>query len=102
MFRIGQKVVCIDDSHHHPFIGWFVLPKKDSVYTIRSFYECPLTKKIGLRFYEIKNKEFSFVDGYAEPAFDKDGFRPLVTKETDISIFTEILHKAGNNTPVDA
>lgn len=87
-FHVGQKVVCINDS-------WITVrgpegghdPVKGSVYTIEKiiFDDCC---------YLILEEFFQ------DDEFHSEGFRPLVEKKTDISIFTAMLTK--KNLKVDA
>lgn len=82
MFRVGQKVVCVDAS---PWLNTTHLPclVKGGVYTVSA--TC--------------NGQFSLpsvmVDGFPPVFIYARRFRPVVDRPTDISIFTEILDKAG-------
>lgn len=95
-YNIGQKVVCVDDSGFTidrmfgPFGGLFIpnRPVEGVVYTIRAFY------KDAMLLQEIVNPELPFEDGIREPGFLMTRFRPVVTTDTDISVFTEILNTA--------
>lgn len=86
-FRVGQKVVCISDDWfcQHPI----VFPIKGRIYTVRGKNLEPhnAVSPVGLYLVEIVNTVF----GARENAFDAEGFRPLVEKKTDISIFTHML-----------
>ena len=57
MFKIGQKVVCIDDT---PRVGQVVtgfIPKKGVTYTIRDIYESKLQPgQVALILEEIRNE----------------------------------------------
>lgn len=95
-FRVGQKVVCVDDD-------WSRLsqvhrccapnrPSRGNTYTIRAMsYVVDGRQTVLLE--EIKNGivEWKAPWGKQEPAFYIGRFRPLVEKKTDISIFTEML-----------
>jgi len=84
MFRIGQKVVCIDDKPRNPsqVRPGITTPKKGIVYTIRDIYES-VTKsgKVGLILEEIKNptnEKFG-----KELGFNADRFKPLISPESE-------------------
>ena len=87
-FRIGQKVVCVA-----PY--WTVnadpnVPQEGQVYTVRG-------KVDGGRFLylrEIRNPPRIGFEGCFEPCWSAKGFRPVVTRKTDISIFTDMLTPA--------
>ena len=91
-FRVGQKVVCIDD--YSSLSGRYCLnmPKLHGVYTVRNFEgrgDIP-----ALRLFELINEPRTHrnVPGLIEPAFDILSFRPVVDRPTDISIFTKMLN----------
>jgi hypothetical protein len=108
-FVVGQKVVCIHEEfipHHgygymllHPII----LPKKGTVYTVRLIkvscgVPCILVK-------EIPDQICTLMDLHGVVfkigvIFNASGFRPVVTRKTDISIFTSMLNT--KNEGVDA
>ena len=93
MFHIGQKVVCIQDvwvsgepTQEPPGI---IKPSVGDVLTIRE-----MVRQDGVlyfKFAEIHNKPFG---GYLETVFEAIGFRPVVEKKTDISVFTAMLNKS--------
>jgi hypothetical protein len=83
MFRIGQKVVCVDDSlpaspwhRKHPLV-------LKQIYVIQSL--------AGPRCIDI--------DG-SRRAWQNWRFRPLVERKTSISIFTKILDDIRSKEPV--
>ena len=89
-FRVGQKVVCIDNSMAPGLQRWHgqTYPEIGPVYTVRAIvlsssgYECLLLA-------EIVNP---IPDGYrGEGGFEAVRFRPIVERKTDISIFTDML-----------
>jgi hypothetical protein len=94
-FRVGQKVVCVvafdDMARSWGFSG----PAKGSVYTIREFDD--RGDAPALRLVEIVNPPCKHrnISEPIEPGFAVTGFRPVVERKTDISIFTEILRKAS-------
>ena len=78
MFRIGQKVVCVDATCFESFI------QKDKVYTVHSI-ACQFGD-IWVRLCEVIPDEGG--------GFRNRRFRPIVERKTDISIFTEMLSPA--------
>ena len=86
-FRVGQKVVCVDDSppryNHGPLLLGLPL-KRATIYTVRGF------NPGGYMWLE------EVVSGVS-PYLDYEGgylvsrFRPLIEHKTDISVFTEML-----------
>lgn len=91
-FRVGQKVVCIDDTHHHPILGptirWILRgewPVRGHEYIVArsEFFVVGLP---AVELVEIKNFEVF------DRAWRASRFRPAVERETDISIFTEMLN----------
>lgn len=87
-FRVGQKVVCIDDSQRDIIAGCLLHPSviKGRIYTISGFCSAWTNGDDAVTLFEIPHYH-----AYA------DRFRALVEKKTDISIFKEIL--AGNRQP---
>lgn len=90
MFRVGQKVVCV--NHRGSAYGHkktpvaAILPDIGGIYTIRAIITRPLATIVLLE--EISNTHL----GYAvEPGFNAAAFRPAVERKTDISIFTRML-----------
>lgn len=101
MFRVGQKVVLVDDS------GWEDLdrtrwhfPVKGVVYTVRDMIagHAPCGS---IRLNELTNQRgFNFELGlYDEPFFRASRFRPAVERNTDISFAHEILRKLNKKQP---
>ena len=90
-FRIGQKVVCVDDAPEEGR-AWKggESPTEGSVYTIRSIHFDNGVQILG--FEEIERSDYS-------KQFWKDQnlgylarrFRPVVERKTDISIFRALL-----------
>lgn len=96
----GQKVVCVSHfklagDEDEQFRAGVVLPRFQHVYTVRA-----LRKVItytgstrALLLCEITNPVLNYLGG-ADPhelSFDVAGFRPLVSRQTDISTFKRIL-----------
>jgi len=86
-FHVGQKVVCIKGNWRNAHL--FHSPNKGEVYTIRSMMKGPGPHPmIGLRFCEIVNCEYHFIEGFSEPSFDARFFRPVVSPKSEISFTT--------------
>lgn len=97
-FVVGQRVCCVDDSRH-PHCS--AMPVQGRAYTIRAL---PRTSRgmVGIYLEEITNPIYPYADGDFEPAFRSNRFRPLVTKQTDISFAHEILRKTSRKQGADA
>lgn len=95
-FRVGQKVVCVEDQYPSSWKYWneFNKPVKGVVYTVRTagvwlFHAGPA---FSLRLVEIINPESEWTDGdVSEMAFNAMRFRPVVSRKTDISALTRLL-----------
>lgn len=108
--RVGMKVVCINDAY--PKIECTPnLPKKDSIYVIRSIVDDPTSEAalryllfgesiIGFLLREITNPVCACIG--QERAFHSASFRPVIEDEskTDISALVDLLKTAP--TKVDA
>lgn len=91
-FRVGQKVCCVDD-------GWLIghrgkrtqFPSglvRGGVYTITGFDDTPGDSGgLAFRLAEIRGLYYHH------------RFRPIVDKQTDISVFEEILHRVSRKQP---
>jgi hypothetical protein len=79
MFRVGQRVECVDDSPDR--FGRALLVKKGDQFTIASVFI--FRGKLGLRFVEI--------DPGIAAGWLASHFRPIVERKTDISIFQKML-----------
>jgi len=88
-FQVGQKVVCIAECEVTRYME--TPPVVGSVYTIREIGEHEGIAWV--RLVEIVNKPMQYWGIFAEKPWEADCFRPLVDRKTDISIFTEMLHK---------
>jgi hypothetical protein len=98
MFRVGQKVVCVDDGRavHLGCKLWDGLLKKGALYTISGV--------------NAKHPDFPGVDAVhlAEirrpngMPFGAWRFRPVVERKTDISIFLAMLNKSPAKQPENA
>jgi len=93
-FRIGQKVVCVDDFWEAPpAADHLIRPQKDQVYTVRDLAPGWISSNgPAIRLEEIINRKTLWQkSGFCELAFKTSRFRPLVERKTDISIFTAML-----------
>lgn len=79
MFRVGQKVVCIIESHRWETFGCAV-PEAGRVYTI-----CALDPSEELLCLCLQELD----EGY--PSYWATGFRPVSERSTDISVFQAML-----------
>ena len=92
-FKVGQKVVCIDDDWgpapevHH----W---PKKDDVYTVRTIGVQGSNGKVFIRLREVVNPKS---DKHHEAEFWAGCFRPVIERKTDISVFRRLLQPNPEN-----
>ena len=76
MFKIGQSVICIDDTPRRPMPEDFHKPIKGHVYTVREIYEHPSGITV-ITVEEIINKHSKSLD--RELGFAIDRFRPIDT-----------------------
>jgi hypothetical protein len=76
-FRVGQKVVCVNDSCQYWTRPWI---RKGHVYTVSHFADN------GVHLVESPGKPRGFFSWR---------FRPAVERKTDISIFTKMLKPQG-------
>ena len=96
VFRIGQKVVCIRDDWRIHLSGFARIkaffrrqdadPVKGQIYRIREIVI--MNGEPWLRFMELRNQEQL---GFIEPLYLGRRFRPLISQETNISIFQAML-----------
>lgn len=96
-FRVGQKVICVDDEQPRIRIRPVV---RGGVYTIRDIGEEPLYPgQYWVLLEEIRN---TARDALGELAYRTSRFRPIVERNTDISFAHEILKKASKKQGADA
>lgn len=93
MFRVRQKVVCVDAGDHDMGTWWpGEAPIKGAVYTISAMVVDAFGE--GLCFEELERhpevRKFWDVHSYSPHRF-----RPVVDRPTDISIFTAMLREAS-------
>lgn len=91
-FRVGQKVVCVDDTYS-TIGGSPSLLKYGAVYTVAA---------VGLYGGKHPHIDLREVPAPVPLAWEPRRFRPAVENKTDISIFTKILDDASRKVPVDA
>ena len=91
MFRVGQKVVCVDSGRD--LLGRKSNLVKGQIYTVAGTYQ--VQDKVAVTLCEV------------EPGDDCIGwwasrFRPIVERKTDISIFKAMLTPAGKKERTNA
>lgn len=96
MFRVGQKVVCVNTSPL--FAGTRCAPvSKGGIYTIRWVGECPYEpwRDIGLT---VRLQEVMFDSGpkWSDFVIPAIRFRPIVERKTDISALMALLNPANH------
>lgn len=77
-FRIGQKVVCIKEPIPQADCPYRIF-QKDAIYTVAGFDE------------DVDGTYISVAELHPRVTGHIEGFRPVVDRRTDISVFTEIL-----------
>lgn len=97
-FRVGQKVVCVDDVPHGKYAPWPVKGgldglTKGTVYTIREIGAYCGEPVVWLN--EITREIVPGWEKYGEQGFSPARFRPLVERKTDISVFMKMLTPQG-------
>jgi hypothetical protein len=107
MFRIGQKVVCINGTpdptkKSHPGV---VFPKTGKIYTIRDIWGSQThPDRVGITLEEIRNP-FNEVYNH-EYGFDSDRFKPIDMIEDSVewaeSILTKIEEEIEEEICIDA
>ena len=76
MFRIGQSVICIDDTPRRPLPKSFQVPIKGHIYTVREVYQHP-NGEMAITVEEIINRFSDNLD--RELGFLMERFRPIDT-----------------------
>lgn len=101
-FHVGQKVVCVDDGEY-PLSSdrtWEIVKfdgeqwlEAGQVYTVNATYTDPIDADHCVLLREITRHatDEEFEAGVLEPGFLACRFRPLESRETDISIFKAML-----------
>jgi hypothetical protein len=88
-FRVGQKVVCVDDRSNLWTAPWI---KRGCIYEISGF-TAGTHDPLGL--FPDNSSDILLVGIEKPGGFAAERFRPIVERKTDISVFTEILRKAS-------
>lgn len=101
-FHVGQKVVCIDAKKYNfpdeVYLEDHFEIEEGKVYTVRSVGFDEFRKQdVIVRLFEIYREPGG--DETEESGFLARRFRPVVTRKTDISIFTDILNTQRVRTP---
>jgi hypothetical protein len=89
-WKIGDRVVCIDDHVHNYAPGFFMI-RRGTLYTIRRFEACQIRNVIGINLHEMRLPMFS---DDVEYGWLVRRFRKVETRKTDISCFEAILNGA--------
>lgn len=94
MFRVGQKVVCVDAGSRG---RWDVgeAPITGRIYTIAEMFIDREDNKLVLSFIELRRTEFACSVYGERLGYRASRFRPLVSRKTDISIFTAMLNPSS-------
>jgi len=87
MFRVGQKVVCVDASPITPG-SIFTGAQEGGIYTVR--WVGPYEDEPCIRLQETQRD--CWVRGVRDLPYRSCRFRPLVERKTDISIFKALLN----------
>ena len=94
-FHVGQKVVCVDVDTVSPAggRGWLPSekPKLNAVYTVIGV-RMLLCNRVVLDLAEIKRDPESMRQWGGDAGYGAWRFRPIVSRKTDISIFTAMLN----------
>lgn len=99
-FHVGQKVVCVrhpEDLEYN--CGCSNVPQFKQIYTIRGLETDPSNGEVYLLLEEIVNPPRLYPDGYGEECFHHSGFRPVIERKTDISVFTALLNTSKERAP---
>lgn len=99
-FVRGQKVTMIHNNGSWVSEYGEIVPQFGVVYTIRDIFEGD--GRVYLRFAEIVNAAFEYLDGFMECAFKARRFRPVVERKTSIECFTRLLKNAPVRVTEDA
>lgn len=106
-FRIGQKVVCINDDRTppagHQVLSPMILPDVGKVYTVRNVLPGHVSGVPCIALDEIPDQQVDvLVHGVlriGDLVFTAEAFRPVVDKKTDISIFKAMLTPSKQGVP---
>jgi hypothetical protein len=97
-FRVGQKVVCVDDASRSFRIidPNFQRASLGCIYTVSASQVDPWSGVAALMLAELPTHSASGIETWHQAK----RFRPLVERKTDISVFTKML--TDTREPVDA
>lgn len=106
-FRIGQKVVCIDDDSTPPpefvVLSHVEHPKKGMIYTVKEFQIAAVSGLPCMLVEEIPDQIAILLhEGElcsARVLFRQNQFRPLVRRKSDISVFKSMLTPQNEQVP---
>lgn len=84
-FRVGQKVVCVDDRSGEFFVAWL----NDSLVRGRIYEVCRIRERVGD--YATVLELTGVNEGKSCNGWLASRFRPVVERKTDISVFTMML-----------
>ena len=88
MFRVGQKVVCVDDTPYFANYPTTLEIAVGRVYEIRGLYRRRNGEEL-LRLAGVYRQDA--LDRVGDQGFLAWRFRPVVSRPTDISVFTKML-----------
>lgn len=88
-FHVGQKVVCVVAAEYWRPRHGETLPQKEYVYTIRTIHTDGTDTFF--KFFEVVNEPRLYDNGFVECDFHSLAFRPVIERNTDISVFAEML-----------
>jgi hypothetical protein len=89
MFKVGQEVVCVDDSPGDPKITALLpmRPRAGVVYRVRSIHSETHIEGYGIRLEELINPSIPWVDAEeCEWSFDYRRFRSLTNQDSELSM----------------
>src|SRR5258706_185581 len=92
MFHVGQRVECIGSINMADVMYKEATPLKGAIYMVRGIDACHSDGYVGLWLEEIFNEKRRYANGFQECSFDQRGFRPIIERKTDISIFIALLN----------
>jgi len=95
-FKPGDKVVCVDDSTRPGTIWYGDAPEVGKIYTIKRVFFDVADSPV-LSFLEIERSYRSKAEHGDNIGYGVRRFRPVQTKKTDISIFTDMLTSSKVN-----
>lgn len=112
-FRVGQKVLCVDDTPLKPPAGYTLVSKlaapiKGTIYTVREIKPGIVSERPCIQVEEIPNQIANVVSStgeyIVEIIWEASGFRPLVERGTEkgMSILRDLLNKQNQTVREDA